>query len=117
MCNNTFNCSANNSINNSTSNSTNKIDNDSSLIILPFTFSDLEQIAPRLSSDFDNFWNYDTLKDELNSEFSKYIVAKTQDNNIVGFCGIKIILDEAELMNIVVKKDFRGRKISSYMLS
>lgn len=119
MCNNntTLNCSANNSINNSTSNSTNKINNDSSLVILPFTFSDLEQIAHRLSSDFDNFWNYDTLKDELNSEFSKYIVAKTQDNNIVGFCGIKIILDEAELMNIVVKKDFRGRKISSYMLS
>lgn len=104
--------------NNKIDNSINKnLENNSEISLSPFTLPELEKIKNCISSDFDNFWNYDTLKDELNSEFSKYIVAKTQDNNIVGFCGIKIILDEAELMNIVVKKDFRGRKISSYMLS
>ena len=71
MCNNTFNCSANNSIHNSTSDSAKKMDNDLDLSISSFNLSDLEQIAPHLSSDFDDFWNYDTLKDELNSEFSE----------------------------------------------
>ena len=82
---------------------------ESSILLVPFTLSDLEQIKPFLFSDFDEFWNYDTLKEELKSELSKYIVLKNPDNSIIGFCGIKIIFDTAEIMNIVVKKSFRGK--------
>ena len=68
-------------------------------------------------SDFDEFWNYDILKTELLSSNSKYIVVRNKDNNIVGFAGIKIILDEAEIMNIVTKKSERNLGIASLMLS
>lgn len=78
--------------------------------------SDLEQIKDCLTSDFDAFWTYDVLKDELSYSNSKYIVAKTSNNTIVGFAGIKIILDEAEIMNIVTKKSNRGKGIASLML-
>ena len=90
---------------------------ESSILLVPFTFSDLEQIKPFLFSDFDEFWNYDTLKEELKSELSKYIVLKNPDNSIIGFCGIKIIFDTAEIMNIVVKKSFRGKHLSTYMMN
>lgn len=87
------------------------------LIISSMTLNDLEDIKNFLDSDFDDFWNYTTLKEELNSPFSKYIVAKTLDNNsIVGFAGIKVILDEADLMNIVTKKNMRNKRIASCML-
>lgn len=36
---------------------------------------------------------------------------------IVGFSGIKIVLKEAELMNLVVRKSFRGQGIGSQLLS
>ena len=67
------------------------------------TFADLENLKNFLQSDFDEFWSYDILLSELSSSNSRYIVAKNKDNTIVGFAGIKIILDEAELMNIVTR--------------
>lgn len=87
------------------------------LIISSMTLNDLEDIKDFLISDFDDFWNYETLKDELNSSFSKYIIVKNSiTNSIVGFAGIKVILDEADLMNIVTKKDSRNNGIGSLLL-
>lgn len=81
------------------------------------TFADLENLKDFLQSDFDEFWSYDILLSELSSSNSRYIVAKNKDNTIVGFAGIKIILDEAELMNIVTRKDMRHCGIASSMLN
>ena len=67
-------------------------------------------------TEFDEFWTYEILQQELLSNNSKYIVAKSLDNIIVGFAGIKIILDTAELMNIVTKKSFRENGIGKLML-
>ena len=76
---------------------------------------DLENIKEFLHSDFDDFWSYDILKQELVCENSHFFVAKS-DNQIVGFAGVKIIIDEADIMNIVVKKDFRNNGIGSSLL-
>ena len=81
------------------------------------TFADLENLKNFLQSDFDEFWSYDILLSELSSSNSRYIVAKNKDNTIVGFAGIKIILDEAELMNIVTRKDMQHCGIASSMLN
>ena len=78
--------------------------------------SDLEQIKDILTTDFDDFWNYSILKDELNSKNSTYFVIKSKDNQIVGFAGMKIILDEAEIMNIVTKKSYRNIGIGKALL-
>ena len=66
-------------------------------------------------SDFDDFWNTATINDELKSNNSMYIIAK-MDDEIVGFAGLKIIIDEAEIMNIATKKTFRHQGIASYMM-
>ena len=85
--------------------------------ISKMNFDDLEIIKPVLENDFDNYWNYNILKDELGSSNSIYLVAKnTSNNEIVGFAGIKLIVDEAEIMNIVVKKSYRNLKIGSLLL-
>lgn len=86
------------------------------LTITPMSFNDLDEMKNNLKSDFDDFWDYITLKEELLSSFSKYFVAKTSNNTIVGFTGIKIILDEADLMNIVTKKNMRNFGFGSSML-
>ena len=64
-------------------------------LISEMKIEDLENIKDILEVDFDEFWNYETLKEELESNFSKYFIAKKNDN-IVGFAGLKIILDEAD---------------------
>ena len=77
--------------------------------------SDLNQISNNLTTEFDDFWNYDIFKNELESENSHYFISKL-NNEIVGFIGIKCILDEAEIMNIIVKKAYRNMKVGSFLL-
>ena len=84
--------------------------------IKKMTNQDLLKIKDILISDFDDFWSYSVLKDELNSDNSLYFFIENNQGLILGFIGIKIILDEAELMNIVVKKDARNLGIGSFLL-
>lgn len=88
----------------------------SNIVIEPFTLVGLEQISSILANDFDNFWSYDILKKELSAPSSFYLCCK-QNNNIVGFAGISIILDTAELNNIVIKKSCRGNGFASALLN
>ena len=85
------------------------------ITIEQMNLSHLENIKDILESDFDNFWNYNVFKNELNNKNSEYIIAKIT-NEIVGFAGISIILDTADITNIVVKKSFRGNGISNILL-
>lgn len=77
--------------------------------------SDLDLIANTLESDFDDFWNYNVFKSELENGNSKYLVAK-MNGEVVGFAGIIPVIDEADISNIVVHKDFRNKKIGSLLL-
>lgn len=79
------------------------------------TLEDLELIKDTLYSEYDNFWSYNILKNELLNDKTTYIVAKENDQ-IVGFAGIMTCLDEATLNNIVVKKSCRGRGIGGELL-
>lgn len=83
--------------------------------IKEMTITELDYIKDIFTSDFDDFWNYNILKEELESKNSKYIVAII-DRKIVGFAGIKVMLDEADIMNIVTKKDFRNKGIGNLLL-
>ncbi len=77
--------------------------------------SDLETISDTLTSDFDDFWNVNILKEELLAVNSHYLVA-ISDNEILGFAGIKAFLEEADIMNIVVKKSYRNQGIGTLLL-
>ena len=83
--------------------------------ITEMTLEDLEQMKNTLYSDFDNFWSYNVLKQELVNYKTKYIIAK-EKNEVVGFAGISVIFDEATLNNIVVEKSCRGKGIGEEML-
>lgn len=83
--------------------------------ILPMTLETLNEIADSLTSDFDDFWSSATLESELKAENSTYFVARFHQQ-IVGFAGIKTMVDEADIMNIVVKKDFRNQGFGSLLL-
>lgn len=78
--------------------------------------NDLESIAKKLTSEFDDFWNYNILRQELLNKNSIYYVAKDDKNNILGFAGILIILDESNITNIVTKKDYRNQGIGTLLL-
>ncbi len=71
--------------------------------------SDLNEIKDILETEFDDFWNYEVFKSEIKNPNSIYFIAKL-NNEIIGFVGILLIIDTAEITNIVVKKSFRGKR-------
>ena len=76
----------------------------------------IEQIQDILASDFDEFWNENILRKELENPASTYIVAVDEQNNVLGYGGIWQPIDEAHITNIVTKKDKRGQQIGTTML-
>ena len=83
--------------------------------ISKMTLEDLNNIKDNLISDFDDFWNYSVFKSELESDSSHYLVVK-DNSKIIGFAGIKVTVPDCDIMNIVVKKDFRNQGIGSLLL-
>ena len=83
--------------------------------IVTMTLKDLELMKDILYSDFDNFWSYNVLKQELENDKTTYIMAREKEQ-IIGFAGISVCLDEATLNNIVVKKSCRGKGIGGELL-
>ena len=84
--------------------------------ISSMSLDDLNSIKNILLSDFDDFWNYEILKEELKCSNSFFKVAKNDNNEIIGFAGFKVIIDEADIMNVVVKKIYRHIGIGSFLL-
>lgn len=83
--------------------------------ISKMTTNDLNEIASLLSTEFDDFWNENIFRQELQNENSEYIVARL-NNEIVGFAGIWISPVDIHITDIVVKKDKRNMKIGSNIL-
>ena len=90
--------------------------NNTEFTISKMTMEDFNEIQDILLTEFDNFWNVETLKNELENENSYYFVAK-QNGSIIAFVGIKSVLDEADIMNIVTRKDLRNKGIGTAILS
>lgn len=83
--------------------------------ISQMTLEDFEEIKDILQTEFDEFWKPSILKSELENTNSKYIVAK-ENNIIVGFAGIILLPDDAEITNIVTKKNERKKGIGNLLL-
>lgn len=81
--------------------------------IFELTKSDIEEIKKNYSK-FPNLWDF--RKFEEDAKNAKYYIEK-QNNEIIGFIGFKVILDEIEIMNIVTRQDKRNQGVASDLLS
>ena len=86
------------------------------LTIRPMSISDLENIKTILESDFDDFWNYNIFYQELKNVNSEYFIA-LKNNEIVGFAGIWMSVDDIHITNIVTKKVYRNHGIGTKLLN
>ena len=69
--------------------------------------------------EYDEFWNEKILIDEFQNENSEYFVL-IDDGKILGFAGLWFNIDEAHIMNIAVKKEYRkngfGTKLLEFLI-
>lgn len=60
-------------------------------------------------------WSRESFKSELSNKYARYLVA-VEDQVVVGFGGMWVILDEAHITNIAVHPEFRGCGISNLLI-
>jgi [ribosomal protein S18]-alanine N-acetyltransferase len=77
---------------------------------------DLDQIMEVEHASFTTPWSREAFYNELfNNKFAVYLVLEN-DNRVIGYCGVWIVIDEAHVTNIAILPDYRGRKLGEAML-
>ncbi len=79
-------------------------------------FEHLSQMAEIESEAFASPWTINMFIPELASEYAHYIVGVV-DDKVVCYGGFHQSFDEAHIMNIAVKKEFRGCGYGKLLLS
>lgn len=85
------------------------------LQIRPMNEEDLEQVETIERESFSVPWSFDAFKSALQQDYTIYLVACSGET-IVGYCGMYVSLDEGEIPNVAVRREYRGGGIGARML-
>ncbi|HJV16453.1 MAG TPA: ribosomal protein S18-alanine N-acetyltransferase [Bacillales bacterium] len=78
---------------------------------------DIDQVMEVEHASFTVPWSRDAFYNELtNNQFATYIVLE-ENNKIIGYSGVWIVIDEAHVTNIAILPDYRGKKLGQIMMS
>ncbi len=90
--------------------------------IRPMTYADIPSVLQLEAEAFPQDPPTD-LNKELGNRLASYLVACCTEQNgliseelIIGYCGAWLVIDEAHLLSIAVKEDYRGRGIGELLL-
>jgi [ribosomal protein S18]-alanine N-acetyltransferase len=87
---------------------------------LTFRNMNIEDIDAVLNIEHNSFatpWSRDAFYNELtNNRFAIYIVLE-ENQNVIGYCGAWVVIDEAHITNIAILPEFRGRKLGKALLT
>lgn len=79
------------------------------------TINDIEEVSKMEERCFSQPWSKEAYEQALQCEDVVYVVAK-EEERIVGSCGVRNILSEGEITNVMVDVPYRGQKISYPMM-
>jgi len=86
------------------------------VIIREIIEDDIDQILEIEKESFSTPWSRNSFLTEIQKNLlAKYIVAEL-DNNILGYGGLWLILNEGHITNIAVKKAHRGKGIGEQLI-
>ena len=88
----------------------------SKITISKMTSDDLQEIYAIEEESFPIPWEDEMFEKELSNMLATYLVAKT-DSKVVGFIGAWFILDECQITNIAVDKNYRRQGIASKLVT
>ena len=75
----------------------------------------VEQIHEIECQCFSTPWSINTLKDDLSNPLAKYFVL-VDNGEVLGYLGVRTVLDELHIMNIAGKPCYRGKGLSKKIL-
>lgn len=91
------------------------MENDITIQICFMKQSHLHEVAEIEKLSFSTPWSEQSFSDTLSDEKYIYLVA-LHNEKVVGYCGIYYVLDEADITNIAVLEEYRGRGIGEQLI-
>lgn len=77
---------------------------------------DIDSVHLIETLSFSSPWSRASLQSELTNSVARYRVL-TVDEQVVGFCGMWVMYDEAHVTNIAIHPDYRGRGLGRTLLA
>lgn len=80
------------------------------------TVDDLNEVMEIENQSFSIPWSRDAFLNELeHNHLSTYLVAEDGEN-LAGYCGVWLVVDEAHITNVAVLPDYRGRGLGEGLM-
>ena len=80
------------------------------------TIADIEEVYKIETESFSTPWSKEAFYNELTqNRFAKYLVVQ-HDEELVGYCGVWVVVDEAHITNIAILPGYRGMKLGETLL-
>lgn len=86
------------------------------MIIRKMTNDDVPAVHAIEQAVFPTPWTLDSFYYEMNeNQFAHYLVAE-YEGEIVGFCGVWLVIDAAQITNVAVVEKMRGKKLGEALM-
>ncbi|MEK4520653.1 ribosomal protein S18-alanine N-acetyltransferase [Psychrobacillus sp. FSL W7-1457] len=81
------------------------------------TLEDIDQVLLIEEEAFAHPWTREAFEHEMTTNlYSYYLVAETEEKDIVGYCGMWIVMDESHITNVAVAERMRGHRIGEGLM-
>ena len=86
------------------------------IIISKMKDEDIEEALLTEQSHNIHILSKNILKEDIKNKNYNYLAAKNNDGKIIGYIGISYVLDSADIISIVVHKDYTQKGIATLLL-
>ena len=83
----------------------------------PMEEKDVDAVCALEEAAFSMPWKKKDFQDMIQNEDALYLVAEEENGEIIGCCGVRNIVGEGDISNVVVKEHFRNRGIGKKLLT
>ena len=84
--------------------------------IVPMNADHLDEVAELERICFSVPWSRNMLAEEMDNLLSPFLVALDDNDKVVGYAGVQIILDEGYITNVAVRPECRRQGIAAKLL-
>ena len=85
------------------------------ITVQPMKKEDISMVVTLEENTFSTPWSYEALEESFLKDNYYFLVAK-QENIVVGYVGMYVVLQEGDITNIAVAKEVQGQGIGTKLL-
>lgn len=87
------------------------------ITIREMTLADVDRVCMLEEMAFSMPWHKESFVEMIENKDALYLVADDEQSGVIGCCGVRSIVGEGDITNVVVHPDFRQKGVAYKMLT